>query len=192
MKARRRRHSKMSFLRKSCVQILTLRKKFFCIFYFFMRVLKESKKKKPCCCKAFKKWEVRFSIKLFKKRTSFIWSEWWGSNPRASRSQTARSINWTTPGYSVFLHDTMRRRKKQVFRVCGRRCGQARFCRIFSTGEFSPQATVPRASGLSLLGEWMSRLSSQSKRATNCATPGYEVFQLWSNMGSAPVFDLFF
>ena len=30
---------------------------------------------------------------------------------------------------------------------------------------------------------------SQSKRATNCATPGYEVFQLWSNMGSAPVFD---
>ena len=128
MKARRRRHSKMSFLRKSCVQILTLRKKFFCIFYFFMRVLKESKKKKPCCCKAFKKWEVRFSIKLFKKRTSFIWSEWWGSNPRASRSQTARSINWTTPGYSVFLHDTMRRRKKQVFRVCGQCCGQARFC----------------------------------------------------------------
>ena len=32
---------------------------------------------------------------------------------------------------------------------------------------------------------------SQSKRATNCATPGYEVFQLWSNMGSAPVFDQF-
>ena len=32
---------------------------------------------------------------------------------------------------------------------------------------------------------------SQSKRATNCATPGYEVFQLWSNMGSTPVFDLF-
>ena len=32
---------------------------------------------------------------------------------------------------------------------------------------------------------------SQSKRATNCATPGYEVFQLWSNMGSAPVFDPF-
>ena len=31
---------------------------------------------------------------------------------------------------------------------------------------------------------------SQSKRATNCATPGYEVFQLWSNMGSAPVISL--
>ena len=32
---------------------------------------------------------------------------------------------------------------------------------------------------------------SQSKRATNCATHGYEIFQLWSNMGSAPVFDQF-
>ena len=32
---------------------------------------------------------------------------------------------------------------------------------------------------------------SQSKRATNCATPGYEVFQLWSNIGSTPVFDQF-
>ena len=32
---------------------------------------------------------------------------------------------------------------------------------------------------------------SQSKRATNCATPGYEIFQLWSNMGATPVFDQF-
>ncbi len=32
---------------------------------------------------------------------------------------------------------------------------------------------------------------SQSKRATNCATPGYGIFQLWSNMGSTPVFDHF-
>ena len=30
---------------------------------------------------------------------------------------------------------------------------------------------------------------SQSKRATNCATPGYKVFQLWSNMWSTPIFD---
>ena len=30
---------------------------------------------------------------------------------------------------------------------------------------------------------------SQSRRATNCATPRYEIFQLWSNMGSTPVFD---
>ena len=32
-------------------------------------------------------------------------------------------------------------------------------------------------------------VSSQSKRATNCATPGYEIFQLWSNMWSTPFFD---
>ena len=32
---------------------------------------------------------------------------------------------------------------------------------------------------------------SQSKRATNCATPGYGIFQLWSNMGSTPAFDQF-
>ncbi len=82
-------------------------------------------------------------------------------------SQITCATNCATPGYSVFLHDTMQRRKKQVFRVCGQRCGQTRFCRNFSTGEFPPQATVPRTSGILLSGEWMSRLSSQSKRATN-------------------------
>ena len=90
----------------------------------------------------------------------------------ASRSQITCATNCATPGYSIFLHDTMRRRKKQVFRVCGRRCGQARFCGDFSTEEFPPQATVPRASGLLLSGEWIGRLSSQSRRATSCATPG--------------------
>ena len=88
-------------------------------------------------------------------------------------SQTTRATNCANPGYSVFLHDTMRRRKKQVFRVCGQRCGQARFCGSFSTDGFPPQATVPRASGLSLSGERIGRLSSQSRRAINCATSGY-------------------
>ena len=93
----------------------------------------------------------------------------WRSAARtpASRTQITCATNCATPGYSVFLHDTMLRRKKQVFRVCGQRCGQTRFCRNFSTGEFPPQATVPRTSGILLSGEWMSRLSSQSKRATN-------------------------
>ena len=94
----------------------------------------------------------------------------------ASRSQITCATNCATPGYSVFLHDTMRRKKKQVFRVCGRRCGQARFCGSFSTGEFPPQATVPRTSGVPLLGEWIGHLSSQTTRATNCANPGYSVF----------------
>ncbi len=101
-----------------------------------------------------------------------LFSSWMG--PVCTQSK--RATNCATPGYSVFLHDTMPRRKKQVFRVCGRRCGQARFCGSFSTGEFPPQATVPRTSGVPLLGEWIGHLSSQTTRATNCANPGYSVF----------------
>ena len=86
-------------------------------------------------------------------------------------SQSWRTTNCAIPGYFIFLHDTMRRRKKQVFRDCGRRCGQARFFGSFSTGGFPPQATVPRASGISLSREWIGRLSSQITCATNCATP---------------------
>ena len=70
----------------------------------------------------------------------------------------------------------MRRRKKQVFRVCGRRCGQARFYGGFLTGKFLPQTTVLRTSGISLSGEWIGRLSTQTTRATNCANPGYSIF----------------
>ena len=91
-------------------------------------------------------------------------------------SQITCATNCATPGYSVFLHDTMRRRKKQVFRVCGRRCGHARFCESFPTGEFPPQATVPRTSGISHSEEWMGRLSSQITCAANCATPGHRHF----------------
>ena len=94
----------------------------------------------------------------------------------ASRSQSRRATNCATPGYSIFLHDTMQRRKKQVFRVCGRRCGHAQFCGSFSTDRFPPQATVPRTSGVPLLGEWMSRLSSQITRAANYATFGHRYF----------------
>lgn len=75
-----------------------------------------------------------------------------------------------------FLHDTMRRKKKQVFRVCGRRCGHAQFCGSFSTDRFPPQATVPRTSGVPLLGEWMSRLSSQIKRNTTFTISRYSMF----------------
>ena len=102
----------------------------------------------------------------------------WKSAARtpASRSQSRRATNCATPGYSIFLHDTMQRRKKQVFRVCGRRCGHARFFGSFSTGEFPPQSTVPRTSGVPLLGEWMSRLSSQITRAANYATFGHRYF----------------
>ena len=104
----------------------------------------------------------------------------WGNVARtpASRTQITCATNCATPGYSIFLHDTMRRRKKQDFRVCGRRCGQAQVFGSFSARGFPPRATVPRASGLSLLREWIGRLSSQSRRATNCATPRYEIVGL--------------
>ena len=102
----------------------------------------------------------------------------WRSAARtpASRSQSRRATNCATPGYSIFLHDTMRRGKKQVFRVCGRRCGQARFFGSFPTGEFPPQATVPRTSGISLSGEWIGYLSTQITCAINRATPGHFIF----------------
>ena len=51
--------------------------------------------------------------------------------------------------------------------------------------------SVPAGCGVWLFSSWMVPVCSQSKRATNCATPGYEIFQLWSNMGSTPVFDQF-
>ena len=94
----------------------------------------------------------------------------------ASRTQITCATNCATPGYSVFLHDTTRGRKKQVSRVCGRRCGQARFFGSFSTGEFPPQSTVPRTSGVPLLGEWIGHLSSQITRAANYATFGHRYF----------------
>ena len=102
----------------------------------------------------------------------------WGNVARtpASRSQSRRATNCATPGYSIFLHDTMRRGKKQVFRVCGRRCGQARFFGSFPTEEFPPQATVPRTSGISLSGEWIGYLSTQITCAINRATPGHFIF----------------
>ena len=53
---------------------------------------------------------------------------WVETRTRVSRTQITCATNCATPGYLVFLHDTMRRRKKQVFRVCGQCCGQARFC----------------------------------------------------------------
>lgn len=94
----------------------------------------------------------------------------------ASRSQSWRATNCAIPGYFIFLHDTMRRKKKQVFRVCGRRCGQAQFYGNFSTGEFPPQATVPRTSGISLSREWIGHLSSQITCVSNRTAPVRRLF----------------
>ena len=72
------------------------------------------------------------------------------------------------------------------------------FCDRWSEcGDSNPGPPAPKAGALPTAQHPDMKLwncpggFSQSKRATNCATPGYEVFQLWSNMGSAPVFDQF-
>ena len=70
------------------------------------------------------------------------------------------------------------------------------FCKIWSEcGDSNPGPPAPKAGALPTAQHPDIKLwncpgvSSQSKRATNCATPGYGIFQLWSNMGSTPVFD---
>ena len=72
------------------------------------------------------------------------------------------------------------------------------FCQRWSEcGDSNPGPPAPKAGALPTAQHPDMKLwdcpggFSQSKRATNCATPGYEVFQLWSNMGSTPVFDHF-
>ena len=70
------------------------------------------------------------------------------------------------------------------------------FCKIWSEcGDSNPGPPAPKAGALPTAQHPDMKLwdcpgvSSQSKRATNCATPGYEIFQLWSNMWSTPIFD---
>ena len=117
----------------------------------------------------------------------------------ASRSQSRRATNCATPRYEVrrsgwayspkppalptalipdirfFCMILCGEGKSKFFVSVGSAVVKAGFAGGSSGGGFPPQATVPRTSGLSLLGEWIDRLSSQSRRATNCATPGYEV-----------------
>ena len=103
----------------------------------------------------------------------------WRSAARtpASRSQSRRATSCATPGYSVFLHNTMRSKEKASFPcLWAALWSRNRYTYSFSAGGFLPQATVPRTSGVPLLGEWMSHLSTQITCATNCATPGYSVF----------------
>ena len=122
-----------------------------------------------------------------------------GLEPWASCSQSRRATNCATPRYEVrrsgwayspkppalptalipdirfFCMIPCGEGKSKFFVSVGSAVVKAGFAGGSSGGGFPPQATVPRTSGLSLLGEWIDRLSSQSRRATNCATPGYEV-----------------
>ena len=60
--------------------------------------------------------------------------------------------------------------KSKFFVSVGAAVVKPDFARVFSTGEFPPQVTVPKASGSSLSGKWIGYLSSQKGRhTTNCA-----------------------
>ena len=80
----------------------------------------------------------------------------------ASRSQSWRATNCTIPGYSVFCMIPHRKRKSKFFVSVGGVVVKPGFAGGSSVGGFPPQATVPRTSGLSLLGEWMALYPSKS------------------------------
>ena len=90
-----------------------------------------------------------------------IWSEWGDSNsrhlaPKASALPTA-------------LHPVIK------FSNCGQTCGQRRFLTNGFAELVPASGSVPAGCGLRLFPSWMGGICSQSRRATNCATPGYEV-----------------
>ncbi len=96
-----------------------------------------------------------------------------------SCSQSKRATNCANPGFWVIEFCTR----------CGQTCGQADFLTTSAYGEIACISGVSRDCGHSIFRLEGGATRSQSKRATNCATPGYEVFRLWSNMWSTPVFD---
>ena len=114
-----------------------------------------------------------------------------------SWSQTRRDTNFAIPGYSFFCHDTTASGKNKDFSVCGHLCGQSRFCAVFGNrGKSSKRRCrkalrrfaspypgyrhgTPKAGALPTAQHPDMKLwdcpggFSQSKRATNCATPGF-------------------
>ena len=73
--------------------------------------------------------------------------------------------------------------------ICGLTCGLGRLLTIGFAEMVPASGSVPAGCGIVPFPSWMGGICSQSKRATNCATPGYKIFQLWSNMWSTLIFD---
>ena len=59
--------------------------------------------------------------------------------------------------------------------ICGLSCGLGRFLTIGFAEMVPASGSVPAGCGVGLFPSWMGGICSQSRRATNCATPGYEV-----------------
>ena len=85
-----------------------------------------------------------------------------------SCSQSKRATNCANPGFLVI----------QFCSRCGQTCGQAVFLTILACGGSACIAGVSRDCGHSIFQLEGGATRSQSKRATNCANPGYSVFAI--------------
>ena len=81
-------------------------------------------------------------------------------------SQTTRATNCANPGFLSI----------QFCFNCGQTCGQTFFLTISAYGGSACIAGVSRDCGHSIFQLEVGATRSQSRRATNCATPGYSVF----------------
>ena len=99
-----------------------------------------------------------------------------GSEVGATRSQTRRDTNFAIPGYSLFCHDTTANGKnKSFFCLWSFLWSKPLLCRFRQPGKIQ-QTQVSQ--GFAAFRLTLSRIPprhSQSKRATNCANPGYEI-----------------
>ena len=80
-------------------------------------------------------------------------------------SQSKRATNCANPGFLVI----------EFCARCGQTCGQAVFLTISACGESACIAGVSRDCGHGIFRLEGGATRSQSRRATNCATPRYEV-----------------
>ena len=90
-----------------------------------------------------------------------------------SCSQSKRATNCANPGFLVI----------QFCSRCGQTCGQAVFLTISACGGSACIVGVSRDCGQSIFQLERGASCSQSKRATNCANPGFLGIQFCSRCG---------
>ena len=138
---------------------------------------------------------IKFTTNTGRKSGSFAVRDWLG----IWRFRRPLSLMHLLPLCALNRRKTaISKTEKSKLKTQKNRLNRRFFCKIWSEcGDSNPGPPAPKAGALPTAQHPDMKLwdcpgvSSQSKRATNCATPGYEVFQLWSNMGSTPVFDQF-
>ena len=122
-----------------------------------------------------------------------------GFEPAASCSQSRRATNCATPGYLVSIRlvvfsQTTRATNCanpgflviQFCTRCGQTCGQAVFLTTSTCGGSACIAGVSRDCGHGIFRLEGGATRSQSKRATNCATPRNYSFLLFARLLCSP------